>query len=206
LNIARAGALIGVKAKILKPSELNTLLRVVSKKRYPLRNRVIILLSFKAGLRACEIAGLTWDMVLDGNGTIGHILEVAPQIAKKQSGRRIPLNKELRSALLKLYNDVDDHKNENSAKGAIIRSERGGHMRPAAIVNWFADIYAQVAFKGCSSHSGRRTFVTGAARKISKVGGSLRDVQQLAGHRSINTTERYIDGYGEAQRKIVNLI
>lgn len=198
--------MIGVKAKILKPNELNILLRYVASKRYPLRNLVIILLSFKAGLRACEIAGLTWDMVLDGNGTIGHILEVAPQIAKKQSGRRIPLNKALRTALLKLYEESDDVYQDYRTEGAIIRSERGGPMRAGAIVNWFADIYAQVEFKGCSSHSGRRTFVTGAARKISKVGGSLRDVQQLAGHRSINTTERYIDGYGEAQRRIVNLI
>lgn len=192
--------MIGVKAKILKPNELNRLLRVAAQKRYPQRNRVIVLLSFKAGLRACEIAGLTWDMVLDGNGKIGQLIEVAPQIAKKQSGRRIPLNNELRSALLKVYHESED------AQGAIVRSERGGPMRAGAIVNWFADIYVKVEFKGCSSHSGRRTFVTGAARKISKVGGSLRDVQQLAGHKSINTTERYIDGYGEAQRKIVNLI
>jgi len=34
----------------------------------------------------------------------------------------------------------------------------------------------------------------------------LRDVQLLAGHRSIQTTQRYIDGYTDAQRKLVPLI
>ena len=56
---------------------------------------------------------------------------------------------------------------------------------------------------GCSSHSGRRTFITRAARKIGEVGGSLRDIQQLAGHASLGTTARYIEGDHDAQRKVV---
>jgi len=34
----------------------------------------------------------------------------------------------------------------------------------------------------------------------------LRDVQLLAGHRSIETTQRYIDGDTQAQRRLVSLI
>src|SRR2546430_1392848 len=63
-----------------------------------------------------------------------------------------------------------------------------------------------VGLEGCSSHSGRRTFITRAARLVHKAGGSLRDVQLLAGHRSIQTTQRYIDGDTDAQRKLVSLI
>jgi hypothetical protein len=75
-------------------------------------------------------------------------------------------------------------------------------MTPLSIVVWFARAYRAVGLEGCSSHSGRRTFITRAARLVHKAGGSLRDVQLLAGHRSIQTTQRYIDGDSDAQRKV----
>jgi integrase len=66
--------------------------------------------------------------------------------------------------------------------------------------------YRHLGFYGCSSHSGRRTFITNAARKISTVGGSLRDVRELAGHASIRTTQTYIDANPDAQLRIVELV
>ena len=66
--------------------------------------------------------------------------------------------------------------------------------------------YRDLGMYGCSSHSGRRTFITNAARKISTVGGSLQDVQALAGHASLAVTQRYIEGDSEARRKIVDLL
>ena len=42
--------------------------------------------------------------------------------------------------------------------------------------------YGDLGFDGCSSHSGRRTFITNAARKISTVGGSMRYARMLARH------------------------
>ena len=47
----------GRQAKILADLELDQLLRLADQTRNPLRNRVIVLLSAKAGLRAAEIAG-----------------------------------------------------------------------------------------------------------------------------------------------------
>jgi integrase/recombinase XerD len=61
-------------------------------------------------------------------------------------------------------------------------------------------LYADLGFCVCSSHSGRRTFITTAARKISMVGGSLRDIKMLAGHSNLSI---HIDSHAEAQRKIV---
>jgi integrase len=63
-----------------------------------------------------------------------------------------------------------------------------------------------LGFGGASSHSGRRTFLTKAARRCIEAGGSLRDVQQLAGHSTLSMTQKYIEGSSEAKRKLVNLI
>jgi integrase/recombinase XerD len=94
-----------------------------------------------------------------------------------------------------------------TGSGPIIRSERDGGMTPVSIVNWFAIAYQAVGLEGCSSHSGRRTFITRAARLVRKTGGSLRDVQFA--RRSpvdLQTTQRYIDGDSDAQRKLVSMI
>ena len=88
----------------------------------------------------------------------------------------------------------------------VLRSERGGQMRAQSIVNWFREVYASLGIAGASSHSGRRHFVTMAARRISEAGGSLRDVQDLAGHRALSTTQLYIAKSTDAQRRVVDLI
>ena len=85
-------------------------------------------------------------------------------------------------------------------------SEAGGRMTAQSIAEWFGDLYRSIGLEGCSSHSGRRTFITRIARRIGQVGGSLRDVQYLAGHASLATTQIYIDGDSDAQRKVVDLI
>jgi integrase/recombinase XerD len=73
--------------------------------RTPKRDQVIVLLSVKAGLRACEIAALEWPMVLDANGTVGDLIEIRTAIAKHQSGRRIPMHPQLKEALTRLLRE-----------------------------------------------------------------------------------------------------
>ena len=140
-------------------------------------------------------------MVLRTDFRIADHLSISKHIAKYGSGRRVPLHPDLQDALGKHHCAVG-----KPSEGAVIQSERGGHMTPRSIVNWFHGIYAELGLNGCSSHSGRRTFITRSARIIAKVGGSLRDVQELAGHRALSTTERYIEGDRDAQRKLVSLI
>jgi integrase/recombinase XerD len=189
----------GRQAKILSADNTKQLLTYASHTRYPCRNRVIVLLSVKAGLRAGEIAKLSWEMVLDAAGDIGTIIELRDHAAKKKSGRIIPIHSDLRQAL-------EAWRKVTLDRGPVVRSERNGPMTPLSIVVWFSRAYAATGLDGCSSHSGRRTFITRAARLVHKAGGSLRDVQLLAGHRSIQTTQRYIDGDSDAQRKLVSMI
>jgi integrase/recombinase XerD len=189
----------GRRAKILSPADVNDLLLFASCTRNPLRNRVIVLLSAKAGLRAHEIASLTWDMVVGSTGQIGDVIELRDTAAKKGSGRMIPMHPDLRCALENL-------RRVPAQSEYVATSERGRAMTPSTIVVWFNRAFKKIGLKGCSSHSGRRTFVTRAARIVHKTGGSLRDVQLLAGHRSILTTQRYIDGDSDAQRKLVAMI
>src|SRR5271165_6218603 len=91
--------MLGKRAKILSAADVADLLVFASCTRHPLRNSVIVLLSAKAGLRAGEIANLTWDMVVDATGQISGLLELADAAAKKCSGRSIPIHPDLVAAL-----------------------------------------------------------------------------------------------------------
>jgi integrase/recombinase XerD len=92
------------------------------------------------------------------------------------------------------------------ARRSVIKTQRGQGTTAQVIVNSFGEWYRKLGFVGCSSHSGRRSFITQAARKASLVGGSLRDVQALARHASLTTTSRYIEADGEAQARLVNIV
>lgn len=192
---------MGTSAKVLAPGELRRLEAQAQRGRHGLRNRVIVMLSFKAGMRACEIAGLDWSMVLTPRGRVGPTLLIGDGIAKNGRGRSLPAHPELKSRLTQLH-----AKQGKPRSGPVVRSQKGGHMTPRGVVNWFARIYAEIGLDGCSSHSGRRTFITRSARLISTAGGSLRDVQILVGHRDLATTQLYIDGDTDAQRKLVRML
>ena len=83
--------------------------------------RVDFVVSAKAGLRAGEIAHLTWAMITDPTGAIGTVLELPDRAAKKGSGRVIPLHEDLQTALAGwravIHSDCP-----------VIVSERGGRM------------------------------------------------------------------------------
>ena len=189
------------RAKLISLPAQNAFIDHVANKRRGERNRVIACLSYKAGLRACEIAGLDWYMVLDARGKVAESIDVASNIAKMGSGRRIPCHRELRVALRALH-----LLHGRPSRGPVCQSERGGAMTAGAISNWFALQYRELGLKGCSSHSGRRTMITMTARALAKVGGSLRDVQELAGHRNLATTEGYIEGNRAVQKRLVDLL
>jgi integrase/recombinase XerC len=196
----------GKQAKTLTEGQVKAALAILSTTRYSKRDLVMFLLSVKAGLRAKEIAALTWAMVTDAEGVVSDCIQLPDIASKGKSGRDIPLNRQLQQALKDLRADQEAER-IIEPDDPIVYSERGGgRMRANSIVMWFQHLFKRLGFDGCSSHSGRRTFITNAARNVSRAGGSLRDVQQLAGHTSLQTTQRYVEGDTEAKRKLVNLI
>src|SRR5665213_1592283 len=133
--------MLGKQAKILSDDNIRDLLAFAELTRNAARNRVVVLLSTKAGLRAGEIAALTWSMVTDPTGDIGFVVALEDRIAKKKSGRVIPLHRELRDALMTLRWAMD-------GTGAVVGSERGAAMRPVSIVHWFTSAYRAIGLTG----------------------------------------------------------
>jgi hypothetical protein len=80
----------GKQAKVLTRPQVRAALHRARRGRYPERDRIMILLSVKAGLRAGEIAKLRWSMVLDADGRLGHRIQLNDIAAKKRSGRTTP--------------------------------------------------------------------------------------------------------------------
>src|SRR5271154_4736415 len=114
--------MLGKQAKTLSPRELCGLLDLVSHSRHPVRDRVMVLLSFKAGLRAKEIAALTWSMVLDAEGGIAEVIALPNNASKgRGGGGTIPMHTDLVRALQALRARLDG---AMQAKHRVIYSER----------------------------------------------------------------------------------
>ena len=186
------------QAKILSITQQTADLSYLSKKRHADRNTLMFLLSVDAGLRAKEIANITWDMVTDAEGELSDSINLVNFATKRRSGGIIYMSKRLQSAFSEyMKNRIASYEN------AVIRSQQGGAMTAQTVTNWFFLLYQELGFIGCSSHSGRRTAITTWARKIHSVGGSIRDVQRLARHRTLQMTERYIQISEDACRRVV---
>lgn len=188
------------QAKTLSPAQVQTSLRFLETTRHPIRNRALFLCSVRAGLRAKEIASLRWTMVLNADGELADVIRLTDEASKGRSGGVIPMARELRSALAALKQEAGMIRPEDY----VFRTQRSNRTSAQAIVNLFAHWYRALGFEGCSSHSGRRTFITNAARNIGRFGGSLRDVQALARHSSLSMTQRYIEIDSQAMRRVVD--
>ena len=168
------------------------------------REKTMFLLSAKAGLRAIEISGLTWGMVTTADGALDTSIHLPNGITKGgYGGRIIPLHPLLREYLGKLFAVVAP---VDTDAPVIPSTSTSLKMTPNSIHVWFHRLYAWIGLEGCSSNSGRRTFITNAVRNIMKAGGTIRDVQRLAGHASLEATAVYIEQDSDAQRRVMEYV
>ena len=138
---------LGKQAKILAEAQIRAALGAIKTRRYPERDRVMVLLSVRAGLRAKEIALATWSMATDAEGNVGDALHLSNGASKgKKGGRTIPLRAELREALIALKAIRNPDPSDR-----IIHSERDIGMSPIAVQVWFHRLYQSLGFVGASS-------------------------------------------------------
>lgn len=190
------------KAKILTPTQYEMVKsRVREHSHRPLRDIVALAFSFRAGLRACEIAGLTWSDVKEPTGELRTKSFTVPNgIAKNGKGREVAMHPDVHAALVALM----DSQTPALVKGKcpIVYANFGGAFTPNNMQKYLGRLYTTCGLEGVSSHSGRRTFITSLARLANRHECSLYDVQLLAGHSDLSTTEGYI----EASDNVFNLV
>ena len=187
---------LGKQAKPLNERQQQFVLSHIDDTRHAIRNRVMFLLSVDAGLRAKEIACVEWRMVLNAEGNLSDAIRLENKSAKRSSGGVVYMSARLKDALAEL-------KQQSGASGTIIKAKSGKPFSAASMTNWFWLLYRDLGFEGCSSHSGRRTAITKWARAISQHNGSMRDVQALARHSSLQMTQRYVEVNEDAMKRIV---
>lgn len=212
-------------ARTFSGDQLDTLLREVTDQQAqkcsgaqkPEVIRAAFMLSFYAGLRVQEIAGLQWALnVFEGDGfrsapTVVYdmhgvavrdkngeevmqdmeVLYINEDIGKYGKARNIPLHPKLKQSLHELralqLSGSWVIPSGNQCAGVDLRH------RAHALKMRMNRLYKALGFERGTSHSGRRSFITRAARRANAYDASLVDVRDLAGHSSINTTQTYID-------------
>ena len=158
------------QAKTLTKTQIDTVSAYLRTRRHGLRDQTIFLISVRAGLRAKEIANLRWSMITDADGNVSDAIHLTDAASKGRSGRIVPLNTQLRANLIELADaartiDANDYQTAH-----VFITERSKRTTPQVIVNMFQRWYRDIGLVGCSSHSGRRSFITNAAKKISDFG------------------------------------
>ena len=90
----------GKQAKIVSPTQERAIVGDLDTTRSPHRDRVVFLLSIKAGIRAKAMASLTWAMVTDAAGHIAEAISLQNRASKgKTGGRTMPMHPDVHAAL-----------------------------------------------------------------------------------------------------------
>lgn len=174
------------QAKVLTDAELKRVLAVISQGNHGARNRIAVLLSHYAGLRVGEIATLTWGDLLEPSGDVARQFLLKATHTKTSEARVVHIGSKLARELAAYKSCC---KQEPKRSAPLITSQKGGPFTANSLCQLIGRIYADAGIVGASSHSGRRWFIT----QLAHSGVSPKVIMTLAGHRSLATTQRYID-------------
>lgn len=186
----------GLRRRPLTREEITAFLeRLETEGSVGLRDRALFELIYSSGLRVAEAASLKReDVNLDRREIIVR--------GKGDRDRLVPISK-LAAAFLELYlanrTDPDLWVFPGGSRGP----KTGGHIKPGTISERFRELLRRFDMdkKEISTHSIRHSTAT----HLLENGASVRHVQELLGHKNIETTVRYthiqIDGLSKIYRK-----
>lgn len=186
-------------AKVLTDAELKGLLAVIANDRHSERNRIALMLSHLAGLRVGEIAALSVRDIVDGEGHARDQLRLNSFQTKGGFARTVFMNRQLQREIRRYLDSLPALPDPESA---LLLSQKGGPFSPNTLCQLFGELFRKAGIDGASSHSGRRSFIT----KLAHSGISTKVIMELAGHKHLNTTQKYIEVNDEMNRAAVEVL
>ena len=173
------------QAKVLTKEEIKKVLKVCQLTKHEDRNRFIVHLSFLSGMRAIEIANLRVNNVVNAENEVLDAIALDKTQTKGNKAQTVYVGKALKKEIT-VYLKKFPHLLKNK-EGNLIKTQKG-KTTSATIQYIFKQLYALANIPNATSHSGRRNFIT----ELSEKGVSVRVIQELARHSSLQTTQRYI--------------
>jgi len=197
------------QARVLTERELRKVLNFCNTQPHATRNRTMLLCTHMAGMRVGEVAALTVSDVLAMDGTVKEEIALSAQQTKGNKARTVLVPRKLRDELTSYLQQRYGISNllavtQTDTQRALFPTQKNPKRGFTAntLCQLFHKIYKDSQMYGATSHSGRRTFIT----KLADKGVGVRVLMALAGHKSIATTQRYIELNPTIMKAAVELI
>jgi integrase/recombinase XerD len=188
------------QAKTLTQVELRRVLDFIATRPHAIRNRLMLLTTYYAGLRVGETASLFYGDIVDLDNNIRTEIHLQPAQTKGGIARTVFINEKLKKEL-EVYIKAYPMKSPSNKLFYTQKKHTSG-FSANTLTQHFHYLYQKAGIDGASSHSGRRSFITNLASK----GVGVRVLMSLAGHKNISTTQAYIDINDDMKRKAVELL
>jgi integrase/recombinase XerD len=149
-----------------------------------LRDRALLELLYASGLRVAELVGLDW-------GAIDLPARVLRVLGKGGKERMVPFGRPAASALrewLDVWEPVRERQGRSASDEPVFLNHRGGRLTDRSVRRIIDHWIEQTALaRGVHPHTLRHTFAT----HLLEGGADLRAIQELLGHASLSTTQKY---------------
>jgi integrase/recombinase XerD len=145
----------------------------------------MLLFTHWAGMRIGEVVALRVSDVVTEDGTVRSEIRLSSTQTKGKHARTVFVSTRLQREITKYLKASTTHYSERS----LFNTQKSHAFTANTATQLLQRIYARAGMVGATSHSGRRSYLT----KLADKGVGVFVLAQLAGHRHINTTQRYVN-------------